>query len=75
MRLLTSFSISSIGIDAHQTGKGNRVKAVYMNSPLFFDFLSVEREIPLLTLLRENNLILRKNGEERKIASKFAKSK
>ena len=36
MRLLTSFSISSIGIDAHQTGKGNRVKAVYMNSPLFF---------------------------------------
>ena len=33
-------------------GKGNRVKVVYMNS-LFLGFLSVEREIPLTTLLRK----------------------
>ena len=74
MRLLTSFPISSIGIDAHQTGKGNRVKAVYMNSS-FFDFLSVEKEISLSTLLRKTYFAeLKKNGEERKVTSKLTNS-
>ena len=76
MRLLTSFPISSIGIDAHQTGKGNRVKVVYMNSPLFWFFLSVEREIPLSTLLRENNLFCesqKKMGKKEKLLQNLQK--
>ena len=73
MRLLTSFPISSIGIDAHQTGKGNRVKAVYMNSPflIFYQLRKryhYQRYFEKLTLRN-----LKKMGKKEKLLQNLQK--